>query len=573
MASPSTLPTELIQTILLSTNPAQDTATYYSARITCHRWYKAASTPFIVREVISQTPAIAPTPLPPLHSLAERDWNILFNQVAGLNLLHHRTGSETISGSGYGRAVQYSTRELPPGCTSSSTPMATSGDGKKLAIVKGAQVTVYNNNNTNNNNKEGNVYESTYTFTFTLTQSLYPSWTSICHALHQGALGSNHGYAKHHLAISSHGNLIAVGLGKKIQIYDYSAPKNTTNNTPAEYVLGQTETVFIPPSSTPSSPNYQETDGVAESLEFADHDTLLRVGIGKESNPNRSTRVRYLGDPSSSSSSKGQCLEYWRENLNRVYLDSVALATLLPDNDHKTAFKGLRLFPETAAAATAATTTSSRSFIAALQAQESRGYCIAEINHHHHHQQPDANATVTIKRHLPSRTNHHHSPNTTTTTTTTTTIQEETNTKPQTLSLASQSRWNPIHLPTTTTQNPLLAISPDEKLLLVYEPGAGHSYYCMRGGAVYVYCLETFAPVSFSFSSSSSTGGETSFQAKDATVMVQPWSYLLDIVDVDVEKLEVAKIRSRGRGGIRAGDDLYTVTALGGGQVMKWCLG
>lgn len=41
-----TLPTELIQTILLATNPAQDTATYYSARLTCHRWYKAASTPF-----------------------------------------------------------------------------------------------------------------------------------------------------------------------------------------------------------------------------------------------------------------------------------------------------------------------------------------------------------------------------------------------------------------------------------------------------------------------------------------------------------------------------------------------
>lgn len=29
----STLPTELIQTILLAANPAQDTATYYSARL------------------------------------------------------------------------------------------------------------------------------------------------------------------------------------------------------------------------------------------------------------------------------------------------------------------------------------------------------------------------------------------------------------------------------------------------------------------------------------------------------------------------------------------------------------
>lgn len=56
-------------------------------------------------------------------------------------------------------------------------------------------------------------------------------------------------------------------------------------------------------------------------------------------------------------------------------------------------------------------------------------------------------------------------------------------------------------------------------------------------------------------------------------VVVQPWSYLLDVVDADVEKLEVTKMRSRGRGGIRAGDDLYTVTALGGRQVVTWCLG
>lgn len=132
--------------------------------------------------------------------------------------------------------MQYSTQELPP------------GDGKKLATLKGAQVTVYNNNDDDddddNNNNKGNTYDES-TFTFTLTQSLYPSWTSICHALHQGGLGSNHGYAKHHLAISSHENPIAVELGKEIQIYDYSDRANIMSN-PTEYVLGQTETVFIP---------------------------------------------------------------------------------------------------------------------------------------------------------------------------------------------------------------------------------------------------------------------------------------------------------------------------------------
>lgn len=55
-------------------------------------------------------------------------------------------------------------------------------------------------------------------------------------------------------------------------------------------------------------------------------------------------------------------------------------------------------------------------------------------------------------------------------------------------------------------------------------------------------------------------------------VMVQPWSYLLDVVDVDVEKLEVTKIENRDKDRIRAGDDSYTVTALAGGQVVKWYL-
>lgn len=86
----------------------------------------------------------------------------------------------------------------------------------------------------------------------------------------------------------------------------------------------------------------------------------------------------------------------------------------------------------------------------------------------------------------------------------------------------------------------------------------------VKGGAVYVYCLETFAPVSFSLSSIG--GGETSSQEKDV-VMVQPWSYLLDVVDVDVEKLEVTKMRSRGRGGgVRAGDDLYMLLLWEGGR-------
>lgn len=483
----------------------------------------------MLRKALEQTPTL----LPALNSLSETNWNTFFNQVSRVNLFDHRLQCRKTIAKG----------DLPQGSTA-STPLATSHDGRKTAVLKGSQITVYDHNNDDK-------------FDLTLSQSLYPLWTSVCRALLEGGAGygANQGYARHRLAVSSRSNLIAVGLGKTIQIYDYRDPDHL--GSPVEYVLGQTESVFSSSSPAPG-PNYRETDGVVESLEFVDGDgdILLRVGIGKESNPNRTCRVRYLGDPSRSTQQQ-PALEYWRQNINRVYLDSVALATILPDNDYKTALNGIHLLPQSPS-------TTSRSFIAALKTQDVQGYCIATVTPSSSPLPDDEEQQIIISHHLPSKTNYltpsSHSPTSKATTTSDPTnislIDQTLNDKAvvtQNLNTAHSNRWDTIHLPAVTARNPLTSVSDDGRLLVVYEQGAGHSFRYMAGGGLYVFSLDA---------SITGTGG-------GAEKMVQPWSYLLDIVDVDVEGLKVVKAETGN------GTNGYTVTAtaLNGQRVMKWCLG
>lgn len=468
----TTLPTELLQTILSHT----DTQTYLSARLVCRRWHHVSSTAFVLREALTKLPpSIFPSSLPPLHALDEESWSRLFGSVCRKNLVRY-----------WRRAHKRTMRQCS---TSRSTPVtASSADGRKTAVLSGTQVTIHH-------------HATNTRFAVLLTQSLYPLWPSICRArmddagggADAGATGVNQGYTKHRLAVATDANMVAVALGKKIQVYEYGPALGAVQD-PAEYVLGQNAgatTSFIS-SICQLGPNYQETDGVVDTLEFVEGDTLLRVAIGQESNANRSTRVRYLGDPDSPSSKPMPGLAYWNRTLNRVYLDTVALATNLPHNDYKTAFKGLRLLPATDEG-------SSRCFVAALQTQETQGYCIGRIS---------PASTVTILHHLPSKDapamSSHDSSN-----------------AADRLHRASLSRWDPVHLPSANAQSPLLCTSEDNRILAVYEPGAaGHSYRDLGGGAIYVYCLD---------------------RRDEGIPDVRAWSFLVDIPKVDIETLCVRR--------------------------------
>lgn len=478
----TTLPTELLQTILSHT----DTQTYLSARLVCHRWHHISSTPFVLREALTKLPSSIFTPsLPALNALDPESWSRLFRSTCRKNLVRH-----------WRRAHKRTTRQCS---TSTTKPVsATTPDGRKTAVLSGAQVTIHH-------------HDTNTRFAILLTQSLYPLWPSTCRGLLDGAgaggRGVDQGYAKHRLAVATDANVVAVALGKTIQVYEYGPALGAVQD-PAEYVVGQNpgaSTSFIS-SICRLGPNYHETDGVVDALEFVEGDALLRVTIEKESNANRSTRVRYLGDPSVQMSG----LAYWKRSLNRVYLDTVALATNLPNNDYKTAFKGLRLLPATEEG-------SSRCFVAALQTQDTQGYCIGSIS---------PTSTVTMLHHLPSKPAPASS-------------HESTNSA-DVLNRASLSRWDPVHLPSANAQSPLLCTSEDNRILAVYEPGAGHSYRYLGGGAIYVYCLD---------------------RVDEGIPDVHAWSFLVDITNVDIETLVV---RRQNRG--------FRVVArsVGGLEEMQW---
>ncbi|KAL5356903.1 hypothetical protein BJX96DRAFT_133800 [Aspergillus floccosus] len=583
------LPIEIIQSILCYL----DVESYHAVRQTCCVWRSAASAPCMLRNVLQQVPVSLPSAS---SLLSTEEWNDYFSQVARLNLLGYRNDVEKT----------VSQRVLPGECTSSSV-LATTPDGRKTVVLQGAQTLVYDNND----NKP--ILE------FPLASSLYPHWTSVCRALMEtrnaGRMSVNQRYAKHRIAVSSTAAFVAIGLGRVIQIY--SLHHADDRNVPAEYVLGQSDMVF---ASSPGA-EYEDTDGVVDSLEFTDHDQLLRVAIGKETTIHRPTRVRYLGHPDANAGHPGPPpFDYWRKHLNHIYLDSAALAvTLTGDDEYRSTFRGLRLLPRTyhprsqharrppTAPDDKPRPRGDRFFIASLQTGHTDSYCIGQMT-------PATSTPVRIHRLFPSiyfrpgnsipgtrtegpprlyppvpateREQHH-----------------------MTYGLRDVvSRWNAINLPSATFSSPLLAVSTDHRLLVVYEPGAGHSCCIVDGGSLYVYAMGDgggaavyqpsalpMTPLSSSSGSGSSAAGGSPLRTDDGSEsesetgtiydrlqmavanpfndsryeppdIIPSWPFLLDRTSMDIETLHVSSSHGKDCGRV------YTVTGYSGSEVIRWRL-
>jgi hypothetical protein len=111
---------------------------------------------------------------------------------------------------------------------------------------------------------------------------------------------------------------------------------------------------------------------------------------------------------------------------------------------------------------------------------------------------------------------------------------------------ATTDRWAAVNMPELTTSSARIAVSDDGRILAAYERGAGHALSA-KGGAVYVYCLEGSVP---------RTCGDPS---------LQPWSFLLDIVDEDVDFLRVTR-EGTGHDGRR----IYRIGVESIGDVIEW---
>ncbi|PWY81418.1 hypothetical protein BO83DRAFT_385803 [Aspergillus eucalypticola CBS 122712] len=545
---PANLPTELILCIL----DHVDSETYVAARSSCCSWRKAASMSSAIRNALTELPV----PIPPrADSLTKEEWNTYFCQIACLNLLGHRTHIDKIS----------TRRALPEDCTP-TTVLATSQDGQRMATLKGARATLFTRPN------KHSPWENSQAST------LYPLWTSVYRALMDGggagnSMALNPRYAKHCIAISSQGDLLAVGLGKTLHIYSLSGNEDNGISSPAEYTLDQHDVIYAASPST----GYEETDGVIDSLEFTDDATLLRIAIHQDTTAFQPNRVRYLGNPSvlqhHHQTQTQTPLQYWRENIHHIHVDSASMAVTLGAGEEKVVLRGLRLLASSYKPSTTTPqpplsqppSTSTHYFTASLQSGPTSAYCIGHIAIS---SSPPTSQQVTITRLLPSRQHHHH--------TSTSDPATESNTTPPSshnaIATTGISRWNPLNLPTASSKSPILSISPDNKLLAIYEPDPSPKE--VGRGGIYIYCIEECGSVYTSHTKTNVSSAIITDQRQEKQHSsiclpleegnnIPPWSFLLDNVSVDVDELRVDKVVGNGGG-------YYEVMALAGRDVLEW---
>ncbi|RAL10398.1 F-box protein [Aspergillus homomorphus CBS 101889] len=558
------LPIELIYCIL----DYLDVEDYIAVRSTCRKWRIAASASSIIRNILQQVPVSLP---PRTELLANKEWNAYFTQVVRHNLLGYHTGIQKTE----------SRCELPQEC-SHCTIYDTSRDGRKLVVLKGARALLYSRPGVH------------CPWELVRSAPLYSLWTSVCTAVLGGGIGGLSQHAKHHIALSSSGHLLAVGLDKTIQIYSLLGDSDGLSS-PAQYTLNQ-EDSFVNPVPT----SYEETNGMIESLEFADEDdTLLRVTIGQETTTYQPTRVRYLGNPARNQTPSSASLAYWRANISQVYVDSVSMAATLAGGDggEKVLLRGLRLLPRSPG--NEHCHQPSRKFTALLQigTKATSGYCIGEVT-----TTPAFAQGITITRILPSRDNYcpepdntlpqitpftipitstsppstttspASKPNTTTQQTNPTFQTTDAHHKTTTLHSATTSRWNTANLPTAagTINSPLVTVSPDAKVMCIYEPGSGHYSRIAAGGAVYIYSLmhdDHPQPSSYSSWPHDQTNPTQKYPHISKTT-IPTWSLLLDITDEDIQDLRV----DSSRGQDEAKEWRYAITAITTSprQILEW---
>lgn len=475
----ATLPREVIQSVLLSTDPD----TFFTARQACRSWRDAGSSSYVLRKALEKTP----TSIPGSGSAAtEQQWNDLFNRVAHLNLLGRRD-----------RVTKKVTRRKKPSNWSPTTVIGVTRGGRRLVALTGSRASIYK--------VRGQEME------LDSSQTLPGLWTLALSAMTDSNLGQQKG--KYRIAVATQGSLVAIGLSRTIQIYALSTSSQTS---PVEYTLCGNEALT--------------------SLEFVDDDCLLRVGTGRDTHrPDGENRVRYLGRPlpawsysSSSSESSGATIEYWRQNIDFIYADSSTLSSAFASNN-KARLHGLQILPRSLCANW--TDIPGRFFAVAIHHADVSRYCIGFV--------PDHTGTDSEKqefqiwRELPSRMDRRskryrplflradgasedgdvgYMP-----------ITDDAQIVAWTKQQANDDRWAPANMPDLTTSLAKIAVSDDGRILAAYERGAGHAL-SSRGGAVYVYGLE---------------GCNSALPGAYDDASILPWSFLLDVVDEDVDFLHV----------------------------------
>ncbi|KAI9041337.1 F-box protein [Aspergillus affinis] len=544
------LPVEIIQSILLY----MDIETYLAARLTCKSWRYAASTSLMTYKTVQQIPVALP---PTIRELSENEWGTYLDQIGRINLLGFRNHVE--------RTVTSRSR------TNTWTAPATARlgyRGRGAVRSKGSPGVV----------DENEIKQRL--LQFPLASSLYPLWTSVCRALSDGCndrwMMKQQQSAQPHLALSTDGRILAIGFGKRIQVFSALDDNCAKNESSVEYLIKD------------------DVHGIIESLEFEENDKLLRLVIGQQP-----SRVRYLGLPSQASEKAD--MSYWRKCIDRIYLDSIELARHLSrSSTTRLVLTGLRLLPisEETGNMSGSGSEVHRQFTACLQTGHIDSYCMGSISFFH---TVDVSGmlSASIDRLLPSKQfqpytaksrKHskaeqstvpaHSLPCATVNPEYTYSYGDDAPRKDY--QLTNIPRWDHINLPSATCDAPQLAISDDSRILVVYEPCASPKG---QGGSVYVYniepCIPIYQPfprtkpqnqVDWSIFGQDFGGLGLCFVFSAAfdmikskmTDVIPSWPFLLDRIDADINNLKVTRDTGEGL------NDCYIITAKSAEGDIEW---
>ncbi|BCS28763.1 uncharacterized protein APUU_70333S [Aspergillus puulaauensis] len=424
------LPPELLQSILL----LLDFESYHCASLACRTWRSAAQNAHLLRHKLLSVPGLEFT-----NHTTHEELKRLFQRVCRRNLIGIRNG------------VQFNTSlelSISPTGRIGRIPVRSRHGGQTTARVRGMALIL------DSPGSSGLGMSMSKGSQVQLSPSIFPSADAMKqvmgHNTHSRAFFSARSFARLQVALSDCGGLVAVGLGQKIHVYLIQSR------------IGKQARQFV---EVNVSDNILDS---IQSVEFEENDELLRCEIDSV----EGSYVRYLGFRKCSctspkvSLSAAQKFKFWKVALRHVYLDSRDVEESLGDG---MSLRGMRLVKSPRLRPGEECTCQTEKYFFALFRPGTceNKYAVGRIS---------SDGVVDVIQRIPARRIQF------------LTSYLETGIAESVEDCSDSDRWDMENLPLAHCHDPLLNISDDGKILVVFEPPYGQArgvIYLCSGDSAY----------------------------------------------------------------------------------------
>lgn len=498
--SASFLPPELLQSILL----LLDFESFHCASLTCRTWRSAAQTTHLLRHKLQAVPGLQLTQQT-THEELKRE----FQRVCRRNLIGIRNG------------VQFTTSPDPESSAISavagrigSIPVR-SRYGVQSACVRGMTLVL------DSPKSLGPGLPVPKGREVQLSPSIFPSADAARRVMghnttHSRAFFGARSFARLQISLSDCGNLVAVGLGRKLHVYLLQPRTAKQRQKQRQGQAQQYVEVDVSDSILDS----------IQSVEFAENDEVLRCEVDSV----EGSYIRYLGfrkcscscscTGSKASLSAAQKFKFWKAALRHAYLDSRDVEHSLGE-EGMLSLRGMRLVkgPRRSPGRSPGeecTCRTEKYFFALFRPGTSENkYAVARIS---------SDGVVDVIQRIPARRMQF-----------LTSYVEPGVADSVEGNCSDSDRWDVQNLPRAHCHDPLLNVSDDGKILVVFEPP-----YAQAQGVVYL------------------CSGDPAYW-DDADTASQAWPVPLCSLDHNLDSLRASLDKETGGYVVDAGSQRHTM--------------